>query len=260
MAKPTIIKRNTKGSALTFSELDTNFQNLDDATISLKAGSAGTAVSSDLNGTITLVAGSGITLSGNNTTKEITITTTESQNLFQTVVAGSTSLVADAVTDTLTLSGGNGILVTGDAGTDTATFAIGSTSNQDINIQPDGSGTVNIGDKILRRAVHKDYAETVYTGGNTSTAITPDQENGNVQNFTANSSFTLNLPTNMPTGGSITLIITQDGTGSRAMTANASYKFAGGNATLTTTAAAIDVIQIFYNGVAYLATLTNDFV
>ena len=138
MAKPTIIKRNTKGSALTFSELDTNFQNLDDATISLKAGTAGTAVSSDLNGTITLVAGSGITLSGNNTTKEITITTTESQNLFQTVVAGSTSLVADAVTDTLTLSGGNGILVTGDAGTDTATFAIGSSSNQDIVFTRDG--------------------------------------------------------------------------------------------------------------------------
>ena len=259
MTKPVIIKRNTKGSALTFSELDTNFQNLDDATISLRAGSAGTTVTSDLNGTITLLAGSGITLSGNNTTKEITITTTESQNLFQTVVAGSTSLVADATTDTLTLTGGNGILVTGDAGSDTATFAIGSTSNADIDIQPDGTGTVNIGDKILRRAIHKDYAETVYAGGNTSTAITPNQENGNVQNFTATDNFTLNLPTNMQTGGSITLIITQDGTGSRAMTANASYKWANGNATLTTTAGAIDVIQIFYNGVVYLATLTNDF-
>jgi hypothetical protein len=155
MAKPIIIKRNTKGSALTFSELDTNFQNLDDATISVKAGSAGVTVSSDLNGTITLVAGGGISLSGNNTSKEITITSTESQNLFQTVLAGGTSLVADAVTDTLTLSGGNGILVTGDAGTDTATFAIGSTSNADIEVIPNGTGTVNIGDKILRRAVHK---------------------------------------------------------------------------------------------------------
>jgi hypothetical protein len=63
----------------------------------------------------------------------------------------------------------------------------------------------------------------------------------------------------MPTGGSMTLIITQDATGSRAMTPNASYKFANGNTTLTTTAAGIDVIQIFYNGVTYLATLTNDF-
>ena len=110
MAKPVIVKRNTKGSALTFTELDTNFQNLDDATITLKAGTAGTSVASDLNGTITLVAGGGISLSGDNSAKTITITSTESQNLFQTVIAGGTSLVADATTDNLTLSGGNGIL------------------------------------------------------------------------------------------------------------------------------------------------------
>ena len=75
MAKPAITKRVTKGSALSYSELDTNFQNLADATISLTAGTGGTAVASDLNGNITLVAGTGVTLTGDNTAKTITINT-----------------------------------------------------------------------------------------------------------------------------------------------------------------------------------------
>lgn len=76
MAKPSITKRITKSAALTYSELDTNFQNLADATITLTAGSGGTAVTADLNGTITLVAGSNVTLTGNNTAKTITIAST----------------------------------------------------------------------------------------------------------------------------------------------------------------------------------------
>jgi len=73
MAKPAITKRVTKGAALTYSELDTNFQNLTDATITLTAGSGGTAVTADLNGNITLVAGTNVTLTGDNTAKTITI-------------------------------------------------------------------------------------------------------------------------------------------------------------------------------------------
>ena len=258
MPKPSVTLRNTKGSALTFTEQDTNFTNLRDATVSLQAGTGGTTVSSDLNGTITLVSGPGVTLAGDNTAKTITITGTSAA--FPTINAGGTDLTPDSNQDTVFLVGGNGILITGTTGTDTATFAIGSSSNQDIDIQPNGTGTVNIGDKILRRAIHKDYAETVYAGGNTGTGtVTPNQENGNVQTFTATGAFTLALPTNMQTGGSITLIIRQDATGSRVMTANASYRWAGGESTLTTTASAIDVVQIFYDGTNYLATLTQDF-
>ena len=123
MAKPAITKRSVKGAALTYSELDTNFQNLDDATITLQAGTGGTNVVSDLNGVITLVAGNNITLAGNNTAKTVTITANETQNLFQTVNAGGTSLVADSTTDTLTVSAGTGIGVSGNASTDTITVS-----------------------------------------------------------------------------------------------------------------------------------------
>jgi len=73
MAKPAVTFRGTKGSPLTNDELDTNLENLRDATITLTADTAGTAVVSDLNGNITLVAGNNITLTGDNTAKTITI-------------------------------------------------------------------------------------------------------------------------------------------------------------------------------------------
>ena len=73
MAKPTIVTRATKGSALTWTEGDANFTNLKDATVTIKAGTGGTDVVSDLNGTVTLVAGTNVTLTGDNTAKTVTI-------------------------------------------------------------------------------------------------------------------------------------------------------------------------------------------
>ena len=78
MTKPAITSRQTKGLALTYAELDTNFANLRDSTIGITAGSGGTQVTSDLNGNITLVAGTNVTLSGDNTAKTITINSSSS--------------------------------------------------------------------------------------------------------------------------------------------------------------------------------------
>lgn len=94
MAKPSITKRLTKGAALTYEEQDANFQNLADATVSLTAGSGGTKVTTDLNGNITLVAGTGITLSGDNTGKTITINST-----------GGTGYVTNPMTTDLNMNG-----------------------------------------------------------------------------------------------------------------------------------------------------------
>jgi hypothetical protein len=124
MAKPAITKRSVKAAALTYSELDTNFQNLADATISITAGTGGTQVVSDLNGNITLVAGTNITLSGNNTTKEITINANEAQQVFSTIaVSGQSNIVADSTSDTLNIAAGSNITITTNASTDTLTIS-----------------------------------------------------------------------------------------------------------------------------------------
>ena len=98
MAKPTIVTRAGKGSALTFVEGDANFTNLKDATLTVKAGSAGTDVVSDLNGTITLVAGTNVTLSGNNTSKEITINASSGSSFTSFTVAADSG-TSQAIND-----------------------------------------------------------------------------------------------------------------------------------------------------------------
>ena len=88
MAKPAITKRAVKAAALTYAELDTNFQNLADATVSITGGS--TAVTADLNGNITLVAGTNVTITGDNTAKTITITSSGGTGLTNPLTADLT--------------------------------------------------------------------------------------------------------------------------------------------------------------------------
>jgi len=139
MAKPSITKRLSKGAALNYTELDNNFQNLADATITLRAGTGGTNVTADLNGNITLVAGTNVTLTGDNTAKTITINSSAggSQNLFSTIaVAGQSNIVADSTSDTLTLAAGSNITLTTNATTDTVTIAATSSGITDIIQDP----------------------------------------------------------------------------------------------------------------------------
>ena len=58
-----------------------------------------------VNGVLTLVAGTGVTLTTNNTAKSVTINSSSSQNLFETVAADIGSSTAASATDTLTITG-----------------------------------------------------------------------------------------------------------------------------------------------------------
>ena len=100
------------------------------------------------------------------------------------------------------------------------------------------SGTVVGADQIMSAVVHKDYAETVYAGGDTSTAVTLDETNGNTQTWTMTGNCTFTMPSGagLQAGTALTLILTQDASGSRTG-AFTSVKWAGATApTLTTTA------------------------
>ena len=74
---------------------------------------------------LTLVAGTNVTITTDASTDTITIAASAgaSTNSFQTiVVAGQSSVVADSATDSLTLVAGTGISLTTDAGSDTITI------------------------------------------------------------------------------------------------------------------------------------------
>jgi hypothetical protein len=100
------------------------------------------------------------------------------------------------------------------------------------------------------------FTETVYNGGNWTGTVTPNRNNGTIQKYTLTGNITLNAPTNMSAGQSLTLILTQDSPGNRDLTASASYLFAGGFNTLSNGAGEIDMLNIFYDGSVYYVTLT----
>jgi hypothetical protein len=113
----------------------------------------GTSVVADSStDTLTLTPGTGITIEGNATSDTITITNSDlgsAQNIFKTVSANGTSIVADSNSDTLTITPSTGITITGDAGTDTVTITnagvtgLSGTTNE-IEVSA-GTGSVTIG-------------------------------------------------------------------------------------------------------------------
>jgi len=90
MAKPIIVTRIGKGSELTFGEGDANFTNLQNATISV-AGDSGTTQALDLNDTLTVSGGTG--LSSAMTSKTVTV------NLDNTAVTPASYTNANITVD-----------------------------------------------------------------------------------------------------------------------------------------------------------------
>ena len=147
--------------------------------------------------------------------------------------------------------GSGKLLVEGDTSlvSITGDFKVGGNNIEDsggvVALTFDGSGNTNLSDKILQRPTIKDYAETGNAIGNTVASQTIDITSGNVVTATLNvatTTFTFSNPSASGSCCSFTLILTQDGSGSRAVTWPASVQWASSVApTLSTGAADVDI-------------------
>jgi len=128
-----------------------------------------------------------------------------------------------------------------------------SDANDTANVYLDPNGNINV------YSVTSRFAENVITG-NVPSSYTPDWAAGTIHNYTAIQNFTLNAPINMPVGASMTIVVTQDSNGSRAMTANSYYKFASNIKTLSTGANSVDMMNFVRTGAnTYLTVLTKGY-
>ena len=112
----------------------------------------------------------------------------------------------------------------------------------------------DIADDLITSA-KLNYAESTLTDQAT---VAWDASTQDVCKLTLGGNRTLAAPTNNTTGQFISILVIQDGTGSRTLTWNAVFEFAADTApTLTTTAAKGDVFVFRYNGSKWLEVGRN---
>ena len=113
--------------------------------------------------------------------------------------------------------------------------------------------TIDLDDIVRFNVGYKEDLNTLTS----SASITVDAATAPVHTVSLAHSATFTL-TNMVSGQSIMIIITQDATGSRTGTFT-SVKFPGGAPTLSTGAGDIDVVSVFYDGTNYLGNIAQDY-
>lgn len=163
------------------------------------------------------------------------------------VTAAQTGGIADVVDDTTPQLGGD---------LDTNGNQITSASNADVSINPNGSGDV-----LLMKAARLDkqaYQVAIVDNGNSGASKTIDWTSGLKQEITMTSNCTFTFTD--PAGPCNTVLkISQDASGSRTITWDASCWFSGGTApTLTSTGNAVDIACFFFDGTYYHGDVLTD--
>ena len=135
-----------------------------------------------------------------------------------------------------------------------------TTTASNANLELDASGTGG----IIAQApftFNAGYIEKINTLTSSST-ITVDCSAASIHTVTLATATEFNI-TNLPTGGSVTLIITQDGSGSRTATfgtdGSSAVKFPSNSSTLSTGAGDIDVVTIVNDGTNFLGNIAKDY-
>jgi hypothetical protein len=176
----------------------------------------------------------------------------------------SGDLLVDVAGD-ITLDAGGGNVKVAVAGTDILDIA---NSSSDVIIKPtvdakdiifqqaDGTSILEINDGAYAKFTAAAVApEATLTDAST---ITWNSLTQSVAKVTLGANRTMGLASGGVTGAFISLLVIQDGTGSRTITWNAAYEFAADTApTLTTTANKGDLFVFRYNGAKWLETGRN---
>jgi len=219
-------RASTKGSALTFQELDQNFIDmLNRQEITVEGDSGSAQLSAD----------------GTATDKRL-------------VVNG-----AGGITTAVTSDSAGQLVLTVTQGASSVDFAEGVIAGTNIDVTNDSTGQVTVNlEPVVDDVEFKDYKETIYTGGTTTGTITPDVVNGNVQSITLSGNITFNAFSNPETGQTMTMLIKQPGSGGP-YTLTSTMLFAGGTKTLSTAANAVDIMSVVYDGSNYYASLATNF-
>jgi len=176
-------------------------------------------------------------------------------------IAGTQNITTAVSGDTLTITGPDLTSYITDDGNGDLTITgstISSPSNADITLDPAGTGDINLNATARFNVGYKEDVNSLTS----SSTITVDSSLASVHTVTLDTNTEFNISA-LPTGGSVTLIITQDGTGSRTATfgtdGSTAVKFAGGTPTLTTAGGSIDVVTIFNDGTNYLGSIAKAF-
>mgnify|MGYP003648286103 CR=1 FL=1 len=130
---------------------------------------------------------------------------------------------------------------------------ISSPSNADITLDPSGTGVINNNATVRFNTNYKEDITALSSG----TSIAVDCSLASVFSVTLahNATFTFN---NLATGQSASVIITQDGSGSRTG-AYTSVLFPANQHTLSTGAADIDIVSVFNDGTSLLGNISKDY-
>jgi hypothetical protein len=234
-----ILKYNTSNSRF---ELDT------DATGS--AVSATTFVGDDSTGTAVnpgetfkFAGATGITTAVSGDT--LTITGTAQDFAFSSLTGTPTTIAGYGITDAF--DGAYGSL----SGTPTIP-SLGDLSITNSTITSSGD-TIDLDDIVRFNVGYKEDINAL----SSSASISVDATTAPVHTVTLAHAATFTI-SNMVSGQSIMIIITQDGTGTRTGTFT-SVKFPGGAPTLSTGAGDIDVVSVFYDGTNYLGNIAQEY-
>jgi len=200
-----------------------------------------------------VTAGDG--LSGGGTSGDVTLALDLNELTGATVDVANDSVAIIDATDDSSKKETIADIVTGITGSNlTATSGV---------IALDIDSAVDVGDQELSKFIAKDYSEDLATTSDsgtsfTSNTLTLDVQDGNVFSITLDANVTTWTINNLPSGkvSTISIILKQDGTGSRLMSAtqinSTTFKTVdGGGITLSTGANDIDIVTVVFDGTDY---------